>query len=96
MKPGQWTCMIATILEDNVMHIVAKTVADTQELACAAAIPDAIRVARFKALEEAAKIAETIDSGPTYWADGRPNAGVVIGGQHIASAIRQHAKGEGK
>lgn len=39
-------------------------------------------------VEECAKIAETVKSGPLYYVDGIPNAGSVIGGEHIAAAIR--------
>lgn len=38
--------------------------------------------------EACAKIAETLECGPIYYVDGRPNAGTVIGGKHIAEAIR--------
>lgn len=65
---------------------------ETVSFEMAPVIAEAIRQTRTEALEEAAKIAETIESGPFYWADGRPNAGVVIGGQHIAAAIREKAK----
>lgn len=39
-------------------------------------------------IETCAKIAETMKSGPIYYVNGRPNAHPIIGGEHIAAAIR--------
>ena len=38
--------------------------------------------------EACAKIAETMKRGPIYYVNNRPNAHPIIGGEHIADAIR--------
>lgn len=38
--------------------------------------------------EACAVIAETMKDSPVYYVDGRPNAQPIIGGKHIAEAIR--------
>lgn len=52
-----------------------------------------IEAIRNRTIEECAKVAETLESGPIYWIDGRPCAGGVVGGEHIAKAIRALSSG---
>lgn len=57
-----------------------------------AKVKELLIAARLEALEEAAKIAETVKTGSVYFVDGLPNAGSVIGGEIIAAAIRERMK----
>lgn len=44
--------------------------------------------ARQEAIEQAAKVAETLKHGPVYWVQNQPNSAPIYGGHHIATAIR--------
>ena len=51
-------------------------------------LEEGIHSTRSQTIEECAKVAESMKSGPVYFVDGKPNAGVVVGGENIAKAIR--------